>query len=75
MSSSASPSPSRMIVPLPNCFSIWASAAWRALAFSLPATEMLVPLTSASMWNLLEYQWVVLDSSNLLLTTGWMLEQ
>ena len=34
MSSIASPSPRRMIEPLPNCFSIWASAACRALAFS-----------------------------------------
>ena len=31
---STSPSPRRMIEPLPNCFSICASAACRALAFS-----------------------------------------
>ena len=35
MSSMTSPSPSRMIVPLPYCFSICASAACRALAFSV----------------------------------------
>ncbi len=35
MSSITSPSPSFMIEPLPNCFSIWASAACRALAFSV----------------------------------------
>ena len=35
MSSITSPSPSRMIAPLPNCFSICASAACRALAFSV----------------------------------------
>jgi hypothetical protein len=32
MSLSTSPSPRRMIEPLPNCFSIWESAAARALA-------------------------------------------
>jgi hypothetical protein len=35
MSSITSPSPRRMIEPLPNCFSICASAACRALAFSV----------------------------------------
>jgi hypothetical protein len=45
------------------------------LAFSLPATEMLVPLTSASMWKVLEDQWVVRGSCKLLLTTAWMPEQ
>src|SRR5205814_3429289 len=35
MSSITSPSPSRMIEPLPNCFSVCAGAACRALAFSV----------------------------------------
>src|SRR5471032_371253 len=34
MSSITSPAPRRMIEPLPNCFSIWARAACKALAFS-----------------------------------------
>jgi hypothetical protein len=32
-----SPAPSFMMVPLPNCFSIWASAAASALAFRIQA--------------------------------------
>src|SRR4029450_11456013 len=47
ISSMASPSPRRMIDPLPNCFSIWASAACRAFAFSLLSAE--APLLYASM--------------------------
>jgi hypothetical protein len=58
MSSIFSPSPRRMIVPLPNCFSIWASAACRALDFSLSAAAIFVPLTWASMAILLVDQWV-----------------
>jgi hypothetical protein len=42
-----SPSPSRMIEPLPNCFSICNSAACKALAFSV-----LRALTGASIGDL-----------------------
>src|SRR5450755_3200892 len=48
MSSITSPSPRRMIAPLPYCFSICASAACRALAFSV-----LRALTGMSMGGLL----------------------
>ncbi|MNT34430.1 hypothetical protein D3C72_1704120 [compost metagenome] len=75
MSSITSPSPRRMIVPLPNCFSIWASAAARALAFSVfTGNAGLVPLTATSMRNSLKNN--RLDGCTALrLITGWMLEQ
>jgi hypothetical protein len=68
-----------MMVPLPNCFSIWAKATCRALAFSLlTGVGALTGVTGASMKNLLEYQQVKLGLRPmhlLVLMTGWMLEQ
>src|SRR3990167_2682253 len=72
MSSITSPSPRRMMVPLPNCFSIWASAAARALAFS-PSGGML-----RLMGAFMEISWKGLwgcMAHRLQLMTGWMLEQ
>jgi len=49
MSSATSPSASRMIEPLPNCFSICASAAARAFCRSLlSATKPLLPSSIAA---------------------------
>jgi hypothetical protein len=40
-----------MIVPLPNCFSIWASAACRALAFSLLALALVTAVFMSDSWE------------------------